>query len=93
MESVAALPVAEALLRGGHDDERRAGGYAAVLEKLSMIKAAVVPPDAALMKKLSVLRLRTSSKAVPTTAELCGTSVTVDMAPPIGPPSGEKIVE
>jgi hypothetical protein len=89
MENIATLRVSEALLRAGVDDERRAVGYAAVLEKITAIKAAVVPPDAALLKKLSALRLRASTKALPTRAELCGTNVTVDMGPPLKSPDAQ----
>jgi hypothetical protein len=91
LESIAALRLSEALLRGGAADERRAGGYAAVLEKVSAIRQAVVPPDAALEKKLRVLRLRTSSEKTPTVSDLraAGCDVTVDLGPPAGTAADE----
>jgi hypothetical protein len=86
MENIATLRVSEALLRGGRDDERRAAGYASVLQTLSGIKQAVVPPDAALEKKLRVLRLRTEERSPPTVGDLraAGGEVTVDNGPPLG---------
>ena len=77
--------VSDALLRGGADDDRRAVGYIGVLEKISTIRAAVVPPDAALLNKMSVLRLRHETRTLPTVGDLraAGGEVTVDMGPPL----------
>jgi hypothetical protein len=85
MESLAVQRVSDALLRGGADDDRRAVGYIGVLEKISTIRAAVVPPDAALLNKMSVLRLRHDTQTLPTVGDLraAGNEVTVDMGPPL----------
>lgn len=90
MEDLAARRVSEALLRGGPDDERRAVSFVSVLEKVSTIKTAVVPPQAALLKHFSALRLRTSTVKLPTVTELCADRVTVDMGPASGPLGDEN---
>jgi hypothetical protein len=89
MENLAALRVGESLLRGGPDDERRASGYATVLERIRAIKLAVIPPEATLVKHLAGLRLHTNTEKTPSMAELCGTNHTVDMGPPLEAPADE----
>lgn len=87
LETVAATRAAQALLRGGRDDERRAEGFTRVLRGLREIHGGAVSPDDELKNKLMQFKMQNDTSPVVGINELRrrGEEVTTDLVPPMDP--------
>jgi hypothetical protein len=81
--NVAAVRTAHALLRGGRDDERRAAGFAGVLQTVRRLREGAESPDDALRKQLLQFNIRHDETPLTTVNELRarGEGVTCDVVP------------
>jgi hypothetical protein len=82
LAQVATARAAQALLRGGPDDERRAESFTSVLRNLRQISDGLETPGADLERQLLQIRLRSDPSPVKTVDELrgLGDEVTTDHA-------------
>ena len=89
LENVTTTRVAQALLRGGRDDDKRALGFTNVLRSLREIHAGATSPQEELAAKVMKFRLRTERESLVSVADLRarGDDATVDLVPPIDPRS------
>ncbi len=85
LESLSAVRLGGALLRGGHNDDKRAESCVSVLRQVREIKEAVASPAEILNRQLGTFRLTHDSKPIATVRSLRdrGDDVTVDIAPPM----------
>jgi hypothetical protein len=82
LEQLSVTRIGQAMLRNFPNDSRQAERYANVLQKLREVHAGVARPEAELVRKLSVIRLRTSDQSIPHIDTLAGAEDrTVDVVP------------
>lgn len=87
LENVTTTRVAQALLRGGRDDDKRALGFTNVLRGLREIHTGATSPQDELAAKMRQFRLKTETQKMPSVADLRarGDDVTTDVVPAIDP--------
>ena len=84
LEQTAATRAAQALIRGGPDDERRAAAFTGVLRDLRQIHQTVQTPDEDMNASLAKFLMRTDDTKLVSVEELRarGEGVTIDVVAP-----------
>jgi len=84
LESLSAVRLGGALLRGGQNDDKRAEACVSVLRQVREIKEMVASPAELLNKQINKFRLTHDTQRIATVRELRsrGDDVTVDVSPP-----------